>query len=344
MCDVTSDSPIVIGGAPSSGTTLLRTILGRIPSVVSGQELSVMDRPKLFEMGREELRRDFTSWLIDGFPCWYGVQVNRLFTNLDEFGWSREELINKAGTAENYVHLLDDFFRRAIELACKKRWLEKTPGNIFSFPEIETAFPGVITIQVLRDGRDVVNSLLRRGHSWFLAVTRWYTAAVAGSFRTSPFTVTVKYEELVADPQAVLTNLLPILGEDCDLTDAILRPDPSATRWLPTWHSSECGVVSTAAVGCHTRGEFDVETMHAFLGAISLTEEGMAALGLDGAVPPTAWDLLEQQGYCERPNRIRALTIDELQSAEIELERFRIEQARRCGALCSPSFTMLQHG
>src|SRR4051794_21293129 len=61
-------APIVLGSAPSSGSTLLRVVLGRLPSVVTGGELNVMDRPEIFDVDAAELRREMSTWLRHGRP------------------------------------------------------------------------------------------------------------------------------------------------------------------------------------------------------------------------------------------------------------------------------------
>jgi hypothetical protein len=150
-----------------------------------------------------------------------------------------------------------DQFRRILErvrrlaFASRLRGVEQTPETSFVLGAALRAFPEGRAVHMLRDGRDVVASLLERG--WFSdtrlgstddvgqayggharfwveegrreeflraseasraawAWRRYVTAASAAHKRT----LEVRYEELVADPRSVAERLAEHLGLDAD--------------------------------------------------------------------------------------------------------------------------------
>jgi hypothetical protein len=148
------------------------------------------------------------------------------------------------------------------------RGVEQTPETGFVLPAALRAFPSAIAVHVLRDGRDVVCSLLERGwlsarrgdeaddagqsygvHPRFWvepdrrdefahvsdarraawAWRRYVTAARSAGGRT----VELRYEELVAEPAVATTHLARMLGiEELDLSAAFATAHAASLgRW-----------------------------------------------------------------------------------------------------------------
>ncbi|MFL5911147.1 MAG: sulfotransferase family protein [Gaiellaceae bacterium] len=157
---------------------------------------------------------------------------------------------------------------RGLGLVRRLRGVEQTPETGFVLPAALRAFPSATAVHVVRDGRDVACSLLERGwlsarrsdesddaklsygvHPRFWveperreeftqvsdarraawAWRRYVTAARAAPDRT----VTVRYEELVADPEAATTPLAETLGVEVEqLSDAFAAARASSVgRW-----------------------------------------------------------------------------------------------------------------
>jgi hypothetical protein len=156
---------------------------------------------------------------------------------------------------------------RRLGLARGLRGVEQTPETSFVLAAALRAYPEAVAVHVMRDGRDVVTSLLERGwlsaersgaddarlpfgpHARFWvepgreeefarvsdatraawAWRRYVTAAAAMPERT----VDVRYEELVADPAAAAAPVAEKLGVASQLvTDAFGKVhDRSAGRW-----------------------------------------------------------------------------------------------------------------
>ncbi len=222
------EKPIIIGGCGGSGTTLLRKMLDAHPEIACGPELSVFDRPRLYELGTWEF---YTLWHKKSFDKLDEgvVYPIRLFDQAKKENSSYFLYhLSEYATDEEFDALFDDepetpvqLFRWLLsayaEKKGKKRWAEKTPNNIFCFEEIAKAMPDAQFIEVIRDGRDVAYSLEnKRGIDPLRAACRWNMAIEAGenNFVELPEYKcwTLRYEKLVKQPEIELKSLCAFLG------------------------------------------------------------------------------------------------------------------------------------
>jgi hypothetical protein len=192
------ESPIVVYGVPRSGTTYLRQLLSAHP------ETFITNETRIFTWARaalENLRRS--------------VHANR-----DQF---------EAHFREALPRLIRDFYAE-LAPAGARYWGEKNPyyggdGDGGWLETIEALFPGARFIQVVRDGRDVVSSLVRKAHEdgrpwadfgaahqvWLrnLALAREF----GGTLPPDSY-LEVRYEELVADDLDAARRVFGFLGLD----------------------------------------------------------------------------------------------------------------------------------
>ncbi len=105
----------------------------------------------------------------------------------------------------------------------KPRWGDKRPGYYQYIPGLLRMFPDAQIVHLIRDGRDCVASL--QTMPWFkrdiyAAICTWIEAIDSGrrAARHLPPDAyfELRYEELVADPQARLAQLCDFLGEEYD--------------------------------------------------------------------------------------------------------------------------------
>jgi len=193
-----SPAPIFVGGCPRSGTTLLRAMLDSHPAIVCGPELRAL--PALAGLSAD-MRRIVGETLRTHYRL-PTEQLDAIFARL--IASFLEPLRNASG---------------------KRRIAEKTPANALHFAELAQLFPEAHFVQIVRDGRDVVASLLamdwKDARGAPLAITRdprsaaraWAAHVRAGRQAPPQRYHELRYERLVADPEGALRSLFGFLGE-----------------------------------------------------------------------------------------------------------------------------------
>jgi protein-tyrosine sulfotransferase len=195
-----SSLPIIaIGGCARSGTTLLRVML---------------DTHSLISIGPPSNVFVPTPIAFDEIAFRYDIPVDAL-RELD------------AGAADR-AEFIDRFAQRCLAQTGKIRWGEKTARNLLRFDWIHEHFPRGVTINVIRDGRDVVCSLRthrkRRVVNGELqptgnvlplesCVDRWLLSMeIARHYRGVPGYYEVYYEDLVLRSEVTLHQITEFLA------------------------------------------------------------------------------------------------------------------------------------
>jgi len=198
-------NPVFIGGAPRSGTTLLRVILDSHKDIFCGPEFRIT-------------------------PC-FGLFYDRAVSNeraLQALGHTKE------GLAQAMQEFLSVCWEPVFSKSSKPYFAEKTPANCDQFLSLKQIFPDSKLVHCLRDGRDVVCSILAQG--WIDANTgepleqtnslegackMWDSMVREGlKARNLPNSeehyFELRYEELVSNPEPVLRKLFTFLERDWD--------------------------------------------------------------------------------------------------------------------------------
>jgi hypothetical protein len=204
-------APIFVIGSPRSGTTLLRLILDSHPHISCGEETHFL--------------RDLES------------VVGRNWDLVATYGLTRGWWL------EHIRALYEAFQAEVLARNGKSRWAEKDPTYTLHLPFIEELFPTALYIHLLRDGHDVVASFRDRwGYRSAARAARTEWARYVDAARALRDRVPgerfleLRYEELVADPEAQGQRLFEFLAEPWH--PAVLAFDPaehSATdryRWF----------------------------------------------------------------------------------------------------------------
>ena len=238
------DRPILIGGCGSSGTTLLRELINLSPTIFCGPELSFLNKRRLYEQPYSQTRGEFKQYLDQGIPTMASLSIAwlpwsatfshrrefRFLENPENYGYSRDELDELPQLCSSFSELVDRFFAKTLQQAGKLRWAEKTPTNCYCIQHFLELYPQGRYVQVIRDGRDVVPSLVKRGYPAPIAVRRWmYDTACGLRFRGQPRYTEVHYEALVTQPEQTLQALYTFLGEE---SPAALPANPAGALTL----------------------------------------------------------------------------------------------------------------
>jgi hypothetical protein len=102
----------------------------------------------------------------------------------------------------------------------RPRWGDKTPGYVRHLDLLAAAFPDATFIHLVRDGREVADSLVDRPwgpDSLLVACHLWRRDVAAGAeagARLGDRYLEARYERLVGDPAAELARICRFLGEE----------------------------------------------------------------------------------------------------------------------------------
>lgn len=194
---------VFVGGSPRSGTTLLQRMLDSHPEIFGGPEF---DRTNSFVRLRNELHTSIKNKRISQYTTFEEVD--------SAIRWAYLQILvaREAGAGVRLV-------------------AEKTPWNVLRFQELLNLFPEAKAINVVRDPRAVVASMLKVGErarkqgaksptytrnltSACEVVEACYEEARKAAHAEPERTLNVNYERLVAQPELELEKVCAFLGVD----------------------------------------------------------------------------------------------------------------------------------
>jgi hypothetical protein len=197
-----ASDPIVLFGAPRSGTTFLNELLNSHPEVHITHEM------RLFAWAHQSL---VVSPKTSRFLVTY-----------------REEFAEHA--TQHFAGLIRNFY--SAKWPHVRYWGDKNPHyadvwNRGCLDTVRRIFPGAKFIHIIRDGRDVVASLVRREHAdgapWAdieTAAWAWHDHVTIGSAfgrKVGPESYyEIRYEDLVADGLRSARDICGFLGIPLD--------------------------------------------------------------------------------------------------------------------------------
>jgi hypothetical protein len=244
----------LIGGCGSSGTTLLIHLLSRHPQVASAPELNFFNHPESLDLARFAASLDALLGrrrLTPGYK-----QVASFLGPREALGLDRARLAAWTEQARDAAELHRLLARHLCERVGATHFVEKTPTNVYAFAALASQNPGARLVHLIRDGRDVAASLLRRGRSVYGAGSRWLYDTLAGlRGRGQPSYLEIRYEDLVTDPPATLARVYAHLGlsrpETLEQpeTPGTYREDWRQKRSGQRWNLTPDDAVSAASVG-----------------------------------------------------------------------------------------------
>lgn len=210
-------SPFFIMGSGRSGTTILRKILLQNDQIVIPPESGGLleESIKLF-INKNHLPWDLlVQQVLELWQKSPDLKYWNINGHLRSFELSR--LPQKDRSLQNIIsHIYLTYTR------CHKPeayiWGDKTPYATFGLNWIKKLYPQGRIIHMLRDGRDVVNSMIkhRRCDNIQQACARWNESVnILSKQQADMRIITVRYEQLVSDPKPEINRLSEFL--QCDL-------------------------------------------------------------------------------------------------------------------------------
>jgi hypothetical protein len=136
-------------------------------------------------------------------------------TRYGEFSWLIKEKVNKPEFLSSIGAGIDQLYRSR---SGGRRWLDKTPSYIFHYKTLRSMFPGARFLNIVRDGRFVVDSMQRKfGWSFGKSLISWRSHASAGSAiladQPRDF-LQIRYESIVRNPERTLNEIYQFIGEN----------------------------------------------------------------------------------------------------------------------------------
>ncbi|NMP22461.1 sulfotransferase [Sulfobacillus harzensis] len=232
-------SPIFVTGMPRSGTTLLASLLNAHSQVAITPETDYFNRVWKPLARRGGLQNwPFVEEVLQSFFSKPSVKLMEL---------PEEDLIARFHEKwQQGILTHADMLSEMLSLYARRRqkavWGEKTPDHFMYVPVIKQVFPASRVVVIVRDPRDVHLSLEKlpwsRGNSlnhalqWrgYQSLARAYCLKYGFEF------VQIRYEDLIADPEATLRYLcekleLPFEPEMLNRYGQELLFDPNREPW-----------------------------------------------------------------------------------------------------------------
>jgi hypothetical protein len=213
-----SVSPIFVVGVARSGTTLLAAMLAAHSRLDCGPESRFFARLRHLDRAARER-------LLDPGP-WPGPAVeflasldNQGHAIIDLFGLTRDEVRAwLVARRPSLQAMLEALVVQHAERRGKPRWVEKTPRHLLALDSLRQLWPDAHIVRIVRDPRDVALSLAGMpfaGDSLVGNLVRidQDDRASRDFFARDGRSVSLRYEDLVTDPERELRRLCGFLGE-----------------------------------------------------------------------------------------------------------------------------------
>jgi len=290
---------IVMGGCGSSGTTLLTHLISKNKHIYSGPEFNFFNHRELYDFPL--LQKKFNQMFAGKSPHYGYIDVGAFMTYRDEYGINYDlvrEWMEGSGNSEAFINTV----ARHMNLKFNTDYfLEKSPTNVYSFDILSKEYKKFLLIHVIRDGRDVVTSLMKRGFNLFGAGSRWLFDTLAGlRASASENYLEVRYEDLVKRPEGEIRRIFDKLDVPFDSqvlhreehTPGQYEEDWKKRKEIQAWKQKPSDPISVSSVGRY-RNELCAEELN-LLSRIVLTDRGRSYLDSDVI---SFKGLIEQLGY-----------------------------------------------
>lgn len=222
--------PVFLLGFPRSGTTLLRVFLDAHPDLAIPFESFVLidfakRAPRYGNLATGTDRRRLVEDLLGskGIRSW-NPRVEPEDFDLDRCG--------------TYAAIVEQLFAAYARRCGKPRWGDKTPSYTRDFHVLYELFPQAKFLHLIRDGRDAAVSLVRQqwGPGDYLTALSQWNEVVTWSRKMGRMLprgqyLEVRFEDLTADPEAVLRQIAAFLELPYD--PRMLEGQASAGEKLP---------------------------------------------------------------------------------------------------------------
>ena len=190
---------VLIGGAPSSGSTALADLLDSSSSSICGPELGLFALNRLYtdfknfrvtEITRTPSAHSSSVGLYTKFLCKYGLTISEL-----------QDLISNSSDASNFFESFSNYYRAFRGRPDARIFFEKTPQNVYAVDHFLHHISDSFFVFTTRNPSSVIKSLVGRGYSPYAALLSWLTSvAKIWPLLESDLVAVARYEDVMDRP------------------------------------------------------------------------------------------------------------------------------------------------
>ncbi|MGD8485565.1 MAG: sulfotransferase [Chloroflexota bacterium] len=304
-----TDAPIFVVGVARSGTTLLSAMLSAHSRLDCGPESRFFARYRHLDERARQRILDPLTWprpAVDFIASLrnQGHPITELFgLTLPQIGAYLEH------RRPSEAAMLESLTELHARHAGKARWIEKTPRHLLMTDTLRALWPEACIVRIVRDPRDVALSLAQVPFAKESVVGNLVRVddddrASHARITADPRAMTLRYEDLVTEPERELRRICDFIGEDYEA--AMLDSRGAAAdvagehEW---WKASVAGPLNTSSVG---RWQHEMSTDARRFAALHLADY-LREHDYEGAREPRAEVALVPVGATVGPRNERLL-------------------------------------
>ncbi len=280
--------PIFVVGVPRSGTTLLSAMLSAHSRLDCGPESRFFARYRHVPAAQRRRLLDAADWPTAATDFIASLS-NQGHPVIELFGLSLDEIRGfLADRTPSVAAMLESLTVLHARRAGKARWMEKTPRHLLMTDTLRQHWPEAHIVRIVRDPRDVALSLAGLPFAKDSVVGNLVRAdqderASRRRIEADPLAMTLRYEDLVTEPERELRRICEFVGEAYEA--GMLDQRASAAHVAAEhewWKDSVSGPLSTSSVS-RWRREMSEEAQR--FAALHLADV-LRAHGYEGARDP----------------------------------------------------------
>ena len=212
-----SNAPIFIVGPPRSGTSLISAIIGSHSRIACGPETDVF---RAIPISTAKRIASDSDWKVKAVTELDKIKYPDGLSIAHHFGLTAADIQCHLNGKNSSASAIYGAIPEAFALAQgKTRWAEKTPRHLFYLDLIRELYPDAKIIRIMRDPRDSIPSVIKNiGLSTSLIgeFYRWMSVFMMSHpfFENDLNSITIRYEDLVQDPDKKVREICEFLGEE----------------------------------------------------------------------------------------------------------------------------------
>jgi hypothetical protein len=262
------EKPIFIVACPRSGTTILATLLNSHPQICASTEthfFNFISKQKKYNWKNFDLKQfeDFLneSRIVDFCST---AKISK-----EELREDFKKLSFDSNPSSSKKKIFDLLINSLTQKKSKQFFCEKTPQHLSSVKEILDLYPLAKVIYLVRDGRDVVNSLVKM--PWrpegILNNSRFWKSYIKlgqkleADLEDSKF-ITIRYEDLLNKTEETLKQLFGFL--DIEYSSQVLERSGALdsesifSEWESSWKHKSLDEIDSTRIGAWVK-ELDIQ-------------------------------------------------------------------------------------